>query len=75
MITESMWLDLTDQEKEGQWVHYGTQTGPSYTGWHPGQPSNGGSTGNEDCAHFYVSMKLAWNDAHCHNNYGPICEI
>jgi hypothetical protein len=59
------WIGLSDRATEGtfMWV---TGEPVMVTNWRNLEPSNGGSTGNEDCATTGLSTELwAWNDLDC----------
>ncbi|CAC5404291.1 unnamed protein product [Mytilus coruscus] len=68
------WLDATDDVVEGYWKWASTEANLTYTDWYPGQPSNGGSTHNEDCVHIYPGLNYRWNDIHCTYEEYFICE-
>jgi hypothetical protein len=68
------WLDGVDDVVEGLWKWASTDTNLTYTDWYPGQPSNGGSTHNEDCLHIYPGLNYHWNDIHCDYIEYFICE-
>ncbi|CAH1258875.1 MRC1 [Branchiostoma lanceolatum] len=65
----SLWLGIDDQIQEGDWRYIdGTQLG-GFQLWRPGEPSNGGSTGNEDCCMMHPDPHNTWNDVSCSINY------
>ncbi|WP_265586168.1 lectin-like protein, partial [Cuspidothrix issatschenkoi] len=65
--TERLWIGLTDEVREGQfqWASGETST---YTNWYPGQPDNGGPTGENYVVINYDSAGK-WNDYP--NNLSP----
>ncbi|KAL4224113.1 hypothetical protein ACF0H5_017567 [Mactra antiquata] len=75
MKETSWWIGLTDDDLEGHWVWYGTDTPSTFTGWLPGQPNN--YEGKEDCAELWLyNGKWSWNDHQCDTHkITPICEI
>ncbi|XP_076091875.1 hepatic lectin-like [Mytilus galloprovincialis] len=73
-LKRGFWLDSTDDVVEGYWKWATTEANLTYTDWYPGQPSNGGSTHDEDCAHIYPGLSYRWNDVHCTYEEYFICE-
>jgi hypothetical protein len=65
------WIGYNDINVENSFVWYGGTCRSTYTNWRSGEPSNSGSTGNEDC----VTMEGAvWNDAACSESWACACE-
>ncbi|MBD2667439.1 polymorphic membrane protein [Richelia sinica FACHB-800] len=58
--TEQFWIGLTDAAIEGQFIWASGETS-TYTNWLPGQPDNGGPTG-EDYAVMNFNSRGKWND-------------
>ncbi|XP_032094920.1 low affinity immunoglobulin epsilon Fc receptor-like [Thamnophis elegans] len=70
-LKQSMWLGLSDIEKEGAWRWI--DGSPLRQGsWRTGEPNNGGRNG-EDCAVLYKEGK--WNDIHCAERVRFVCEM
>ena len=66
------WIGLNDIAVEGTFVwDDGTPLG--YTNWHPGEPNNLGSLG-EDCTQFNRWGDQTWNDEPCSRSFKFICE-
>ena len=72
---ENYWMGLTDESVEGIWEWFDTHSKPTFTDWHPGEPSD--SSHHEDCAHFYSrsDFDFGWNDSICDAKMEPLCEI
>ena len=70
---DDYWIGLSDELLEGDWKWESTGNTVVYTDWGPGQPSNGGGSG-EDCACLYADINYHWNDAPCNFNHRPLCE-
>ncbi|MDA3863725.1 MAG: FG-GAP-like repeat-containing protein [Deltaproteobacteria bacterium] len=69
-ITEAVWLGITDQEEEGNFVTLDNNS-PDYTNWEEGQPDNYNSS--EDCAVLRTSSNK-WNDLACDSTQAVVCE-
>ncbi|XP_042288912.1 C-type lectin domain family 4 member K-like [Thunnus maccoyii] len=68
---ETMWIGLTDSEREGTWKWVdGTPLTTSF--WHSGEPNN--HNDNEDCVETKFRDKKSWNDADCGIRNSWICE-
>jgi len=70
-----VWLGLTDQVQEGQFIWTAAGVDVSYSHWNAGEPNNAG--GDEDCVTW--SPANAWNDVMCEDDpaqliveFGPI---
>lgn len=46
-----------------------------FTAWHPGEPNNTGSFGNEDCVTLNRFSELTWNDSFCGTPSPFVCEV
>ncbi|XP_072046571.1 uncharacterized protein [Amphiura filiformis] len=72
------WLGLNDLANEGAFVFEdGSVYDVGYTGnWATGQPDNGGTGGNEDCAIMWQipSQENNWGDVSCSQEQGFICK-
>ncbi|XP_026551936.1 CD209 antigen-like protein E [Pseudonaja textilis] len=68
-LKHSIWLGLSDTEKEGTW-HWVDGSPLKERSWKEGEPNNGGN--NEDCAVLYKEGK--WNDIHCDKQVKFVCE-
>ncbi|XP_052762165.1 asialoglycoprotein receptor 1-like [Mya arenaria] len=70
--TTTWWIGLTDEDIEGVWKWFDTDTVASFTDWHP----NEGATNGEDCAIFYSVYDFKWADTYCSHTYlyPPLCE-
>ena len=71
-ITHTLWIGLTDEDTEGDWVSGSTGQTAAYTNWGQGEPNNHG--GNEDCAFINPSGGYKWDDSVCNNNLYFLCE-
>ncbi|KAL4218171.1 hypothetical protein ACF0H5_022907 [Mactra antiquata] len=69
--SKDWWVGLTDEDIEGVWKWYGTDTTAKFTDWNPGQPD----PSEEDCATFHAGFDFRWADLPCTNHYTPICEM
>uniref|UniRef100_A0A8C5S9D0 C-type lectin domain-containing protein n=1 Tax=Laticauda laticaudata TaxID=8630 RepID=A0A8C5S9D0_LATLA len=69
-LKNSIWLGLSDTEKEGTW-HWVDGSPLKERSWRKGEPNNGGNNG-EDCAVLYKEGK--WNDIHCDKRVKFVCE-
>ncbi|XP_070569367.1 perlucin-like protein [Ptychodera flava] len=67
----SIWIGLSDAAEEGNWV-WVDNSGISYTNWSDGEPNNSG--GDENCAHILDNKDGKWNDSHCSDLRGFVCE-
>jgi hypothetical protein len=65
------WVGATDANQEAHWL---TETGcPGYLQWNINEPSNGGGTGDEDCASGIGAGMI--NDVDCTMAKEVICEV
>ncbi|KAG8128863.1 hypothetical protein E2320_015685, partial [Naja naja] len=69
-LKNSIWLGLSDIEKEGTW-HWVDGSPLKERSWREGEPNNGGKNG-EDCVVLYKEGK--WNDIHCDIQVKFVCE-
>lgn len=72
LADENWWLGLTDEDVEGYWQWYDTDTPVSFTNWHPGQLDD---AGGEDCAVFSFRLNYDWADVDCTKLFEAICEL
>ncbi|NTX36559.1 hypothetical protein HUA78_19120 [Myxococcus sp. CA033] len=63
-----VWVNLTDQTKEGRWVHWGGAPVP-FTQWAATEPNN--YNGNEHCA--MILANGTWYDANCAESHPHAC--
>jgi Lectin C-type domain len=67
------WIGFDDSMVEGNFV-WVTGEATLYTNWAPGEPNNGGSSG-EDCALTNRAGQLGrWDDRDCRDDYAFVCE-
>ncbi|XP_052762164.1 asialoglycoprotein receptor 2-like [Mya arenaria] len=66
------WIGLTDEDIEGVWKWFDTDTVASFTDWQP----NDHATADQDCVVMYYGYDFKWADTWCSrvNLYPPICE-
>ncbi|AGC45827.1 hypothetical protein MYSTI_04535 [Myxococcus stipitatus DSM 14675] len=64
----SVWVNLTDQAREGRWVHWGGAPVP-YTRWASTEPNN--YNGVEHCA--LMTANGTWYDSNCAESYAHAC--
>ncbi len=69
VLGTSGWIDLTDAAQEGHFVRT-DGSDPTWTNWHPGEPSNSG--GDENCVQTYTDA--TWNDVPCDTPLAFACE-
>ncbi len=67
----AFWVAVTDAEVEGEW-RWPDGTLLSYEPWHEGEPNDWG--GQEDCAALNWHGAVKWNDIHCEERFGFVCE-
>ena len=63
---EGIWLDITDQATEGQWVSQASGQISTYTNWFYGEPNG---TTNENCASLMTLWSGKWNDLPCNTTW------
>ncbi|KAH8352064.1 hypothetical protein KR084_001571 [Drosophila pseudotakahashii] len=69
------WVDVNDNEDEGEFVSTLTEKKASFLKWREGEPNNGGSDDFiEDCVELQGDSKFYMNDAKCSNQANFICE-
>ena len=66
----NIWLGISDNDKEGEWVSLHTKVEMSYTVWGDSEP-NGGRYAN--CAMMWRKNGL-WNDVKCTKKYRYLCK-
>ncbi|KAL4218169.1 hypothetical protein ACF0H5_022905 [Mactra antiquata] len=69
--TKTWWMGLTDEDIEGVFKWFDTDTVANFTDWNPGQPD----VYEEDCVSFWSGFDFSWGDIPCNNQYTPICEM
>ncbi|KAL4218175.1 hypothetical protein ACF0H5_022911 [Mactra antiquata] len=69
--THSWWMGLTDQDIEGVWKWFDTDTVAAFTDWDPSQPD----PSEEDCGVFWLAFDFKWGDVPCTSSFPPICEM
>jgi len=62
-----VWLGLTDQLNEGQFIWTSTGEDLSYSHWNGGEPNNAG--GDEDCVTWAAN---GWNDVTCEDDHAQL---
>jgi hypothetical protein len=70
-FSEHFWVGGTDAIAEGKWVWMSTLDPLDYTGWFPGEPSNGVGAA---CMALAQHEQYHWNDEFCNRTYDFICE-
>ncbi|XP_060570430.1 perlucin-like protein [Ruditapes philippinarum] len=66
------WIGLSDEQIEGNWIWYHSNTTPLFFDWGPSQPDPGN---NEDCAIFWGPFDYLWGDLGCDWKCQPVCKI
>ncbi|KAL4218174.1 hypothetical protein ACF0H5_022910 [Mactra antiquata] len=68
---KSWYMGLTDEDIEGIWKWFDTDTIANFTDWAPSQPDFMA----EDCAIFEAAHDFSWGDVKCTVGFIPICEL
>ncbi|CAH1252246.1 PLG [Branchiostoma lanceolatum] len=75
---EDYWIGLSDYTNGGTWMWSdGTRRDLScdFTNWAPGEPTNGGLSGGQDCVHLWGLLGHKWDDDYCYRGKYFICQI
>lgn len=65
---QKVWLGVTDQLNEGQFIWTASGEDIGYSHWNGGEPNNAG--GDEDCV--MLSTSYGWNDVSCEADHAQV---
>lgn len=69
-----VWIGLNDMDSEGNFV-WSDGSPADYRNWFPGDPTNGGMAGPENCVALGTTAYRMWNDATCEDSAYYVCAL
>ena len=75
MLEADIWIGLTDEAVEGEFVCAKSGEAVNYTNWADGEPNNNSGWEDEKCTHMYPeAFTRKWNDIVCNKTFHFVCE-